>query len=204
MPVRLFIVLLCFPFMAFAQKEKLYTLHKVKPVVQSNIPFRTDGIYVQKGNIKWAFTKTLFFYADGTYCKGVDVHNSTVGDVYYTQQPFIDYLIDENKNYFNPNGMFGFYIVRNDTLYLESYPDRSSTLQSWQINKRTYRLSGDTLFEHSIQFRMNCCKYGRPHYIRDTTGYVFYPTPHKPDSSAAWFRTKEWYIQHQLKQKELK
>lgn len=204
MPVRLFIVLLCFPFMAFAQKEKLYTLHKVKPVVQSNIPFRTDGIYVQKGNIKWAFTKTLFFYADGTYCKGVDAHNSTVGDVYYTQQPFIDYLIDENKNYFNPNGMFGFYIVRNDTLYLESYPDRTSNLQSWQIDKRTYRLSGDTLFEHSVQFRMNCCKYGRPQYIRDTTGYVFYPTPHKPDSSTAWFRTKEWYIQHQLKQKELK
>lgn len=190
--------------MVFAQKEKLYTLHKVKPVVQSHIPFRTDGIYVQKGNIKWAFTKTLFFYADGTYCLGIDEHNSTVGDVYYTQQPFINYLIDQNKIYFNPNGRFGFYIVRNDTLYLESYPDRSSNLQPWQIYKRTYRLSGDTLFEHSIQERENRNRFRPAKYIRDTTGYVFYPTPHKPDSTTAWFRTKEWYIQHQLKQKALK
>lgn len=204
MPVRTLILFLLLPWGLYAQKEKLYTLHKVKPVVQSNIPFRTDGIYVQKGNIKWSFTKTLFFYADGTYCLGIDEHNSTVGDVYYTQQPFINYLIDQNKIYFNPNGRFGFYIVRNDTLYLESYPDRSSNLQPWQIDKRTYRLSGDTLFEHSIQERENRNRFRPTKYIRDTTGYVFYPTPHKPDSSVAWFRTKEWYIQHQLKQKELK
>ena len=67
------LTLLLVSLQAVAQKEKHFSLLK-QPFVKPE-GLLTNGVYIQKGKIKWSVTQALYLYDNGTYFSS-SIHNS--------------------------------------------------------------------------------------------------------------------------------
>ena len=180
---------------AFAQDEKYFKLHKDKIKIENSISLASNGVYIRKEGNPYGYSHAIFLYNNGIIRLGNALYNPDFGPDLNDSSRFIQRIAYEtpNLNQYD-NGVWGFYIIRHDTLIVERpYLRRFGGLPPYISQQEKWKITSSKIYPISReQYKRN--GKGDIEVVKDSIGYTFYPYHYKPDSTYAWFFYKDWYM----------
>jgi hypothetical protein len=181
-----------------AQKPKHFPLYKCDVGIPGS-GVRLNGLYIQRGPVKYSWTRGMVFYANGSYHTMSSLHNTSF-DFTNTEKTIATLLAAGDSAHLIYPAYWGFFTVRNDTIRIQTPIHPPGSFQ-WSAAQEMWVVKGNKIYQLYEKPRESLLFPALEEAKDpDTVGYEFYPSAVKPDSTLAWYYNKPWF-QEALKTK---